>query len=72
MSAGQLPDHSQMSAVTQLLGRCCNFWIGMQAMSNMLRRMLEASGRGMWNANSETLQRLQQMYGNLQDKLEGV
>lgn len=44
----------------------------MQAMNNMLRRMLEASGRGMWNANADTLQRLQQMYSDLQDKLEGV
>ena len=44
----------------------------LQAMSNLLRRMLEANGRGMWQADADKLQQLQQMYGELQDKLEGV
>ena len=43
-----------------------------QAMGNLLRRMLEASGRGMWQADARTLDQLKQMYGDLQDKLEGV
>lgn len=43
-----------------------------QAFANVLRRMLEAAGRGMWNANAETLERLKRMYGDMEDELEGV
>ena len=38
----------------------------------MLRRMLEAAGRGMWNADAQTLRQLQQMYADMDDELEGV
>lgn len=34
--------------------------------------MLEAVGRGFWKADSETLQKLQQMYNDIEDQLEGV
>lgn len=34
--------------------------------------MLEASGRGIWNADSETLEKLKAMYGEMDDQLEGV
>lgn len=44
----------------------------MQAFGNLLRRMIEASGRGIWNANSDMLEKLKSMYGDLDDQLEGV
>jgi magnesium chelatase subunit H len=34
--------------------------------------MLEAAGRGMWNADAQTLERLQALYAELDDELEGV
>ena len=43
-----------------------------QAFGNVLRRMLEAAGRGMWNADPQTLDQLQQMYAELDDELEGI
>lgn len=43
-----------------------------QAFGNVLRRMLEAAGRGMWNADPQTLQQLQEMYAELDDELEGI
>lgn len=44
----------------------------MQAYRNMLRRFLEASGRGLWNADAETLEQLKAQYGDIEDELEGV
>ncbi len=46
--------------------------IALQAFGNLLKRMLEASGRGMWNADSDVLDKLKGMYGDLDDQLEGV
>jgi magnesium chelatase subunit H len=43
-----------------------------QAFSNMLKRMLEAAGRGMWQADAQTLQQLRNMYAEMDDVLEGV
>ena len=43
-----------------------------QAFRNVLRRMLEAAGRGMWNADEETLAELKQLYAEADDELEGV
>ena len=43
-----------------------------QAFSNTLKRMLEAAGRGRWQADAATLERLQGMYTELGDELEGV
>lgn len=43
-----------------------------QAFSNVVRRMIEAAGRGMWKANPETLAKLQELYRDLDDELEGV
>ena len=37
-----------------------------------MRRMLEASGRGMWNASSDKLEDLQGMLNDIEDELEGV
>ena len=44
----------------------------MQAFQNTLKRMLEAAGRGMWNADADTLQQLKSLYSDLEDELEGV
>ena len=43
-----------------------------QAFANVVRRMLEAAGRGMWKADDETVERLQKLYAEMDDKLEGV
>ena len=43
-----------------------------QAFNNVLRRMLEAAGRGIWNADAETLDQLKGLYAEMQDELEGV
>ena len=43
-----------------------------QAFGNVLRRMLEAAGRGMWNADAQTLEQLQQLYAEMDDELEGI
>mmetsp|Transcript_6282 Transcript_6282/g.23158 ORF Transcript_6282/g.23158 Transcript_6282/m.23158 type:complete len:86 (-) Transcript_6282:93-350(-) len=42
-----------------------------QAFSNVLRRFLEAAGRGMWDADAETIERLKEMYNDLDSQLEG-
>lgn len=43
-----------------------------QAFGNVLRRMLEAAGRGMWKAKPEMIQRLRELYADMDDELEGV
>ena len=43
-----------------------------QAFRNVLKRMLEAAGRGMWDADEETLQELRALYSETEDELEGV
>ena len=43
-----------------------------QAFSNVVKRMLEAAGRGLWDADAATLERLRRLYGEMDDQLEGV
>lgn len=43
-----------------------------QAFQNVVKRMLEAAGRGMWNADEATLEKLKQEYMEMDDVLEGV
>ncbi len=43
-----------------------------EAMKNIVGRMLEASGRGMWQADQDTIDKLQEIYSDLEDKLEGI
>lgn len=43
-----------------------------EAFRNVVSRLLEASARGLWNAEEEVLERLQQIYEALDDELEGV
>jgi magnesium chelatase subunit H len=38
----------------------------------LVGRLLEASGRGFWSADQTVLERLQDVLGNLEDRLEGV
>ncbi|HEY7915310.1 MAG TPA: cobaltochelatase subunit CobN [Blastocatellia bacterium] len=39
---------------------------------NLVGRLLEAAGRGFWEAESEVVERLREVFGNLEDELEGV
>lgn len=43
-----------------------------EAFTNILKRMIEASGRGMWNPDEATLDRLKAMYSDMDDTLEGL
>eukprot|EP00873_Tetraselmis_striata_P036146 jgi/Tetstr1/456410/TSEL_043144.t1 len=43
-----------------------------QAFTNIVKRMIEASGRGMWDADDATLERLKELYSEMDDELEGV
>ncbi|DBA83121.1 TPA: Magnesium chelatase [Trebouxia sp. C0005] len=43
-----------------------------EAFSNLLKRMLEASGRGMWKADDATLEQLKNMYSDMDAQLEGI
>ena len=43
-----------------------------EAFRNIIGRMLEAHGRGFWDANSETIDKLRSLYADTEDELEGV
>ncbi len=43
-----------------------------QAYGNVVRRMLEAHGRGMWNASEDKLDQLRAALNDIEDELEGV
>ncbi len=43
-----------------------------QAVRNATSRMIEANGRGMWKADPATLERLQGLYSEIEDRLEGI
>ncbi len=43
-----------------------------QAARNAVGRLLEASGRGMWKTDDATIAKLQGLYADLEDRLEGV
>jgi magnesium chelatase subunit H len=42
------------------------------ATAAMTRRLLEASSRGYWEADEDTLEALRRVYDDLEDRLEGV
>ncbi|MCS6888168.1 MAG: magnesium chelatase subunit H [Chloroflexus sp.] len=42
------------------------------AAAGVVRRLLEAAGRGFWAADEATLNRLQEIYHDLEDRLEGI
>ena len=43
-----------------------------EAFTNILKRMIEAAGRGMWNPDDETLDRLKSMYSDMDSLMEGI
>ncbi len=43
-----------------------------QAMRNIVGRLLEANGRGLWQADDAIIEQLREMYADLEDRLEGV
>jgi magnesium chelatase subunit H len=43
-----------------------------QAVRNAVGRLIEANGRGLWQADAATLERLQAMHIDIEDRLEGV
>ena len=43
-----------------------------EATRNAVGRLLEASSRGMWQTDEATLDRLRELYADLEDRLEGV
>ena len=43
-----------------------------QAIKNIVGRMLEAHGRGMWKADQDIIEELQDIYADLEDRLEGM
>ncbi|KAK9811539.1 hypothetical protein WJX72_005618 [[Myrmecia] bisecta] len=43
-----------------------------EAFRNVLRRCLEAAGRGMWDADRDMLERLKAQYADIEDEIEGV
>jgi magnesium chelatase subunit H len=42
------------------------------ALTAMTRRLLEANARGFWDADDTTIAALQDVYDDLEDRLEGV
>ncbi|CAI5457924.1 unnamed protein product [Closterium sp. Yama58-4] len=49
-----------------------HYGMALQAFQNILKRMLEAAGRGMWQANDEVIEKLRELYAEMDDELEGV
>ncbi|BCX02498.1 MAG: magnesium chelatase subunit H [Candidatus Roseilinea sp.] len=43
-----------------------------QAMRNIVGRLLEANGRGLWQADDDVIEQLKELYADLEDRLEGV
>jgi magnesium chelatase subunit H len=43
-----------------------------EAFKNVVRRLLEAAGRGMWNTDEETLEKLRNLYADADDMIEQV
>lgn len=41
-----------------------------EAFKNVVRRLLEAAGRGMWSTDEETLDRLRELYSDADDIIE--
>ena len=43
-----------------------------RAFRNILKRMLEAKGRGFWSPSDDVLARLQDLFEEVEDEIEGV
>ncbi|MEO0597863.1 MAG: cobaltochelatase subunit CobN [Chloroflexota bacterium] len=42
------------------------------ATAAITKRLLEAQARGYWDADDDTIDKLREIYGDLEDRLEGV
>jgi len=43
-----------------------------EAFRNILKRMLEANGRGFWDADQSTLSTIQDLFYDVEDQIEGL
>ena len=43
-----------------------------EAFRNVVKRLLEASGRGMWTPDESVLAKLQDLFDDVEDEIEGV
>ena len=43
-----------------------------EAYRNILRRLLEAKGRGYWTPSDEVFEKLQDLYNDIEDEIEQV
>ena len=43
-----------------------------EAFRNILKRMMEAKGRGFWSPSDDVLARLQDLFEEVEDEIEGV
>ena len=43
-----------------------------EAFKNVVRRLLEANGRGMWETDNDTLDKLRELYSDADDMIEQV
>jgi magnesium chelatase subunit H len=43
-----------------------------EAFRNILSRMLEAKGRGFWAPSDDVLEKLQEMFDEVEDQIEGL
>ena len=43
-----------------------------EAFRNILKRLLEANGRGFWSPESSVLMKLQELYDDVEDEIEGI
>jgi len=59
---------------SMLLQYLCLHGTKLVILLNMIRRTaeLEASGRGYWETSEENLERLRELYSEVEDKIEGI
>lgn len=43
-----------------------------EAFRNLVKRMLEAKGRGFWTPSDDVISKLQDMFDEVEDQIEGV
>ena len=46
--------------------------LNLHATMSMTKRLLEANSRGFWQADSETIEELQELYSELESRMEGT
>ena len=59
------------NAINALLGQVMRQSKG-QAKPDVVRRLLEANGRGYWDVDAATLEKLREISRSLEDQMEGV